>query len=87
MKSLVLKAMMPVAAFVLASAGAIGTNNVSTDSKGTAVQGWKRIAPFNCEAKKVCNNLSSVICVDGVDQMYAKPTPTSDCEQLLTHRP
>lgn len=79
--------MMPVAAFVLASAGAIGTNNASAEAKGGAIQGWKRVAPFSCEQKRQCNNLGTIVCVDGVDQMYAKPSPSSDCDQLLTHRP
>lgn len=87
MKTLVIKSMLPVAAFMLASAGAISTSNSSNESAGTAVQGWKRTAPFTCEQKKICNNLGIVLCVDGVDQMYAKPTPTSDCTELLTHRP
>lgn len=87
MKTLVIKTVLPVAAFVLASAGAVSTSNSSTESAGTAIQGWKRTAPFVCEQKKICNNLGSILCVDGVDQMYAKPTPTSDCTELLTHRP
>lgn len=87
MKSLLVKSMLPVAAFILASAGAVSTNSSNTESRGTAVQGWKRIAPFNCQPKKICNNLGTVLCVDGTDQMYGKATPASDCTELLNHRP
>lgn len=87
MKTLAIKSMLPVAAFMLASAGAISTSNSNTESAGTAVQGWKRTAPFTCEQKKICNNQGGILCYDGVDQMYAKPTPSSDCTELLFHRP
>ena len=86
MKSLFVKALMPVAAFMLASAGAISTSTSDATPQAT-VQGWKRISAFNCTATKVCNQIGTAICVNGVDQMYGKATPTSDCTQLLTHRP
>lgn len=87
MKSLAIKMMFPVVAFVLASAGAVSTNHSTTKSESAGVQGWKRTAPFNCQAQKICNNEGSILCVDGTDQMYAKPSPTSDCTALLTHKP
>lgn len=87
MKILSFKPLLAVAAFVLASAGAVSTSNSGAKSDSTDVQGWKRIAPFNCEPVKECNNIGEVLCVDGTDQLYAKPSPTSDCTELLTHRP
>lgn len=89
MKSLVVKVMMPVAAFILASAGAIGTNASKADSKSssTLVQGWKRISAFDCAPRRTCNNIENVICKDGIDNMYARPTLDDDCSQLLTHKP
>lgn len=87
MKSLAIKMMFPVVAFVLASAGAVSTNGSSTAATSAGVQGWKRTAPFNCQPQKICNNIGVVLCVDGADQMYAKPSPTADCTALLTHKP
>lgn len=75
-----------MAAFVLASAGALSTKTDS-DSTSTIVQGWKRNAAFSCVQKRTCNNIETILCKDGVDQMYAKPTVDSDCTQLLTHKP
>ena len=86
MKSFVMKLVLPAAAFVLASAGAVSTSSKSEGSL-VDVQGWKRTAPFACTQARLCNNLSSAICMDGTDQVYAKATPTSDCTQILTHRP
>lgn len=87
MKSLAIKMMFPVVAFVLASAGAVGTNESSTTTAMAGVQGFKRTAPFSCQPLKICNNIGNILCVDGTDQMYAKPSPTSDCTALLTHKP
>ncbi|SHG81562.1 hypothetical protein SAMN05444372_11065 [Flavobacterium micromati] len=87
MKSLAIKMMFPAVAFVLASAGAVSTNHSSSESANAAVQGFKRTAPFNCQPQKICNNVGSILCVDGTDQMYAKPSSTSDCTALLTHKP
>ncbi|WP_040473866.1 DUF6520 family protein [Flavobacterium frigoris] len=87
MKSLAIKMMFPVVAFVLASAGAVSTSDSTTNSESAGVQGFKRTAPFNCQPQKICNNIGTVLCVDGTDQMYAKPSPTSDCTEILTHKP
>ena len=78
---------MPVAAFVLASAGTLSNNAAETKSSLAPVQGWKRIAAFNCVQKRECNNLETIVCKDGIDNMYSKPTSDSDCTQLLTHKP
>jgi hypothetical protein len=86
MKLLVLKAIMPVAAFTLASVGAVSTNGLPSKSKAADIQGWHRIAPKVCDVVRLCNNLGTVICNDGINPMYAKVTPTSDCTLLLTHR-
>ncbi|UUW07292.1 DUF6520 family protein [Flavobacterium plurextorum] len=88
MKVLSIKLILPVAAFVLASAGAVSTSNSVSAIKTTDVQGWKRIAPSNCEPVRECNNISEAFCVDASNnQMYGKPTPASDCTELLTHQP
>lgn len=87
MKSLAIKMMFPVVAFVLASAGAVSTSDSTTKSEIASVQGFKRTAPFNCQPQKICNNIGTVLCVDGTDQMYAKPSPASDCTEILTHKP
>lgn len=86
MKSLV-KLIMPVAAFMLASAGAIGSATFDSDSAAVPVQGWKRIAPNVCSPTKVCNNESQALCYDGSNQMFSKPTQTSDCTGILYHKP
>lgn len=88
MRTLLIKAMLPVAAFALASAGAVSTkhNDAPTD-KLVTVQGWKRTAAFQCTAVKECNQIGSVLCFSGTDQMYGKPNDLSDCTDILTHRP
>ncbi|HMI08124.1 MAG TPA: DUF6520 family protein [Flavobacterium sp.] len=79
------KMILPVAAFALASAGAVTTGNSGTKTAGTAVQGWKRIAPDNhCEQSIMCNNLPGPVCTSGGVQLYAKVG--LDCFQVLTHK-
>jgi len=87
MKTSVFKMVVPVLAFLFASASAMGSVNGNSNTTSADIQGWKRVSPFNCQAVKKCNNIGSILCVDGFDQMYAKPSPTSDCSELLTHRP
>lgn len=87
MKSFVMKMVLPAAAFVLASAGAVSTSSASANTAQASVQGWKRIAPFNCQQVRLCNNQGGPVCLNGTDTMYAKPTPSSDCTQILTHKP
>lgn len=87
MKTLLVKSFLPVAAFMLASAGAVSTSNSVTSSTTSAPQqGFKRIAPLNCQPVKMCNNVSDVLCTDGGQQLFGKATPTSDCTLILTHR-
>lgn len=87
MKTLLVKSFLPVAAFMLASAGAVSTTSSTTASTASATQqGFKRIAPFNCQPVKMCNNESDVICKDGGQQLFGKSSPVSDCTLVLTHR-
>ena len=86
MNTSVLKIIMPVAAFMLASAGAIGTSKTGAKD-AVAVQGWKRIAPTSCTPVKICNNQSQARCYNGNDQMFERLTPTSDCTGILYHKP
>jgi len=88
MRNLSIKLLLPVVAFALASAGAVSTSDSNKVSETVSVQGWNRIAPFDCEPVRECNNISEVLCVDGSNnQMYGKPTASSDCTELLTHQP
>ncbi len=87
MKSFVVKMILPVAAFMLASAGAVSTANSGADSSTVLVQGWKRIAPNVCQPVKLCNNVSTALCYNGTDQMFSRPTPDSDCTGILYHKP
>jgi len=86
MKSLVVKVMMPVAAFMLASAGALSTNNSGTKTESGLVQGFKRTEAFQCAPVKLCDNSGIVLCFSGTDQMYGKIDQLSDCIDPLTHR-
>lgn len=85
MKNLSVKMIMPVVAFMLASAGAIGTSGVN-DSKGTgaAIQGWQRIAPGQCTELRMCNNIGTTICTLSGTQAFAKVG--NDCVQVLYHK-
>jgi hypothetical protein len=86
MKSLSIKLMLPVVAFVLASAGAVSTSGSTAKSALAPIQGWKRTAPFQCSAVRDCNNETGPVCMNGADQLYGKATPTSDCTLILTHK-
>ncbi len=87
MKILLVKSFLPFAAFMLASAGAVGTTSSKTASTASAAQqGFVRLAPFNCLPIKMCNNVSDILCTDGGQQLFGKSSPTSDCTLILTHR-
>lgn len=88
MKNLSFKLLLPVAAFVLASAGAVSTSNSGKKADSTVVQGWNRITPFNCVEGVECNNIGETLCKDlANNQMYGKVSEFSDCTELLTHQP
>jgi len=88
MKNLSFKLLLPVAAFVLASAGAVSTSSSGKKADSTVAQGWNRIAPFNCVEGVECNNIGDAVCVDVANiPMYGKLSEFSDCTQLLTHEP
>ena len=81
-----MKALLPVAAFAMASAGAVSTSN--SGSKTLAeVDGWRRTSPVSCEFVRKCNNISMALCSSGGAQLYGKPTPASYCTDILTHQP
>lgn len=77
------KMILPVAAFALASAGAVVTDNHATESKSGFTQGWKRISPRNCAQPVMCNNQPSVICTTG--GANAKAYLGLDCTEELFH--
>jgi hypothetical protein len=83
MKALV-KIIMPVAAFVLASAGAVNTGTTAK-GEGGLIQGWDRIAPNDCVELTMCNNTSKVLCTFGGVQAYSKVG--NDCPAPLFHQP
>ena len=85
MKNLFLKAMLPVAAFVLASAGAVSTSNITTKSS-IDIDGWRRVSPVQCEFVQKCNNMGSTFCTSGGNRLYEKPTPASYCTGTLYHQ-
>ncbi len=88
MKTLLVKSFLPVAAFMLASAGALSSTSAGTSSKSAPVQGFIRISPFNCQFVKMCNNVGSLTCEDNLSTpLLGKATPQSDCLIPLTHRP
>ncbi len=86
MKILLIKSILPVAAFMLASAGAVNNSSSTTESATASEPGFRRIAPFNCQLVKMCNNVGDILCNDGGGILYGKITPTSDCTKILTHR-
>jgi hypothetical protein len=85
MKISVVKLVMPVAAFVLASAGAVSTSGVNA-SKSTvaAVQGWERVSPEQCSQLRMCNNIPNTICSLSGTQAFAKVG--NDCVEVLYHK-
>lgn len=75
---------MPVGAFLLASAGAVSTNEVST-SKSVDIQGYNRNSPTEpCEEVRLCNNQGSTICTLAGDQAFEQVG--SNCAKELYHR-
>ncbi|NDP27740.1 MAG: hypothetical protein GZ087_09990 [Flavobacterium sp.] len=85
MKNLV-KVIIPVAAFMLASAGAVSTNvNSSTKSTAVAIQGWNRISPNEpCTELRMCNNVGSTICTLSGVQAFEKVG--ANCTKELYHK-
>lgn len=81
MKATILKMILPVAAFVLASAGAVTTSNEKTaKTEGTVVQGWT----INCVQLRLCNNMPGPLCTQSGVQAYIKDG--SDCSEALFHK-
>ena len=80
------KMILPIAAFALASAGAVSTNGNSSSKSGD-VQGWKRLTPdeTNCTEPRMCNNIGTATCFNGASQVYGKIGLA--CTQTLNHRP
>ncbi len=66
MKSKILSLILPVAAFMLASAGAVGTSmSDSQESAGTPAQGWSRNAQNHCLVQTKCQLEVGPICTVG----------------------
>lgn len=79
--------MLPLAAFVLASAGAVSTKKAETPSgKLVVAQGWQRTGAFQCTFVRDCNQIGSVLCFSGSTQLYGKADNLADCIDPLTHR-
>ena len=77
------KMILPVAAFALASAGAVATSSAKSNSG--AVQGWQRNAPNDCTYLRMCNNAGGPSCKAGLITVFGKPG--LDCTQPITHDP
>ena len=77
------KMILPIAAFALASAGAVTT--AKSDDSGN-IQGWKRLTPdeTDCTEPRLCNNNGGPACFNGASQVYAKIGMA--CTQVLTHK-
>jgi hypothetical protein len=87
MKAIFMKAMLPVAAFVLASAGAVSTQKTETPSgKLVLAQGWQRTGAFQCTFVRDCNQIGSALCFSGSIQLFGKADDFADCIDPLTHR-
>lgn len=78
----ILKLVLPVAAFALASAGAASTHE---SAKVAPETGWRRIAMNDCASPVTCNNESTTLCTIGGFQRYKKVG--LDCVEPLYHRP
>jgi hypothetical protein len=79
------KLMLPIGAFLLASAAAVTTTEVTSGTETAAIEGWRRIAINNCVSPVMCNNIPSVICKTGPYDAYGKVG--LDCVQPLFHTP
>lgn len=66
MKSKILSLILPAAAFMLASAGAVGTSmSDSHESTGTPAPGWSRNAQNHCLVQTNCQLEFGPICTVG----------------------
>ncbi|MFT3793756.1 DUF6520 family protein [Flavobacterium sp.] len=82
MKANLLKMILPVAAFALASAGAVTTSNQKTaKAEGKIVQGWT----IDCVELRQCNNTMGSLCKQAGVQAYEKDG--NDCSEALFHKP
>lgn len=83
MKNLV-KILMPVGAFILASAGAVSSNAGSSKSS-VDIQGYNRNSPTEpCEEVRLCNNQGTQICTLAGDQAFDKVG--ANCSKELYHK-
>ncbi len=81
MKNFAVKMIMPVAAFMLASAGAVSTSSAVSKSTGAAVQGWQYTAPTQCTELRMCNNIGTTICTLSGVQAFGKVG--NECQTVL----
>lgn len=84
MKNLV-KLMLPIGAFLLASAAAVTTTEVTSGTETAAIEGWRRVSMNNCVSPVSCNNIPIQMCQTGAYQAYGKVG--LDCIQPLFHTP
>jgi len=85
MKTSLVKLMMPVAAFVLASAGAVTTSVVgSTGNAAPPERGWHRYSmEADCESIANCRTEPGEICTSAVTGDQAFKLVGSNCSELL----
>lgn len=79
------KLMLPIGAFLLASAAAVTTTEVTSGTETAAIEGWRRVSMNNCIIPVSCNNIPSTICMSGAFPAYGKVG--LDCIQPLYHTP
>lgn len=85
MKSSVVKMILPVGAFILASAGAISTNVSNTSKEGIETMGWARLTPEQpCTQVRTCDNNSLITCKQSGVQVY-DISPVDNCSTVLFH--
>lgn len=86
MKTTVVKMLMPVAAFVLASAGAVGTNaSLSQKSSTALIPGYIHSAN-PCDPSIQCNNSGSFVCQTNITsgpQVFGKDAVGPGCAVTL----
>lgn len=87
MKTTILKMILPVAAFVLASAAAVGTAN--TEDATAILAGYRQTGnPTQpCEFVKMCSDVPTVLCtVDGTpgaQQLWHQPSAGAPCNIVI----
>ena len=86
MKTKILSLILPVAAFMLASAGAVGSAMETADSSAPPAPGWSRNALNHCLVQTSCKTEIDDICtVSSGAQAFGMVAP-NQCTQTLYKR-